>query len=168
VTDITRIDTRVVEPVFLIVALVLFQPILSRLEQALDRIFLRDPNDYRNVLRQLGRDLLGTLELEILLTRSTHTIADAMLLRSARIVALSRDACCCTRRRAMGADPASASTCATCSCDCVRQRHVRVLEVFDGIGDLDRALLVNRLDTRCCCRSARAAKRSAPAAVDRA
>ena len=148
VTDITRIDTRVVEPVFLIVALVLFQPILSRLEQALDRIFLRDPNDYRNVLRQLGKELLGTLELEILLTRSTHTIADAMLLRSARIVALSREKVLLHSSSGDGADARE--------CEHLRDLllrlppdtgTLRVLEVFEGIGDLDRALLVNRLDT---------------------
>jgi serine phosphatase RsbU (regulator of sigma subunit) len=148
VTSITRIDTRVVEPVFLIVALVLFQPILSRLEVALDRIFLRDPGDYRNVLRQLGRDLLGTLELEVLLTRSTHTIADAMLLRSVRIVALSRDKVLVHSSLGDGADPRE--------CEHLRDLlmrlpagggTLRVSEAFDGIGDLDRALLVNRFDT---------------------
>lgn len=146
VTSITRIDTRVVEPVFLIVALVLFQPILSRLEMALDRIFLRDPGDYRNVLRQLGRDLLGTLELDTLLTRSTHTIAEAMLLRSTRIVALSRDRVLV--HSSSGHTPDDS--------ECERLRHLlvrlpegtlRVTEAFDGLGESDQSLLVNRFDT---------------------
>lgn len=148
VTSITRIDTRVVEPVFLIVALVLFQPILSRLELALDRIFLRDPGDYRNVLRQLGRDLLGTLELETLLTRSTHTIAEAMLLRSTRIVAISRERVLIHSSSGQGADAAE--------CEQLRtlllrlppgEGTLRVTEAFDGLGESDQSLLVNRFDT---------------------
>jgi sigma-B regulation protein RsbU (phosphoserine phosphatase) len=90
-TTFSSVDARVIEPVFLIVALILFQPALSRLEELLDRTLLRDPGDYRNVLRNLGRELLSTIELEALLTRSIGTIADALLLRRAVVVALARD-----------------------------------------------------------------------------
>jgi serine phosphatase RsbU (regulator of sigma subunit) len=90
-TGLVGMDARVIEPVFLIVALILFQPAMSRLEDLLDRTLLRDPGDYRNVLRNLGRELLTTIELETLLTRSIGTIADAMLLRRALVVALPRD-----------------------------------------------------------------------------
>lgn len=84
-------DTRVLEPVFLIIALVLFQPAISWLEERLEGVFLRDPTDYRNVLRNLGRELMTTIELDALLSRSIRTIADALLLRSAHIVALPRE-----------------------------------------------------------------------------
>ena len=147
VTSITRIDSRVVEPVFLIVALVLFQPILARLEQILDRMFLRDPGDYRNVLRQLGRDLLGTLELETLLARSTRTIADAMLLRSARIAALTRDR--------LLVHAAGDQTLAPAELDHLRsvllrlppgEETLRVAEGLDGLSEEDHELLERRLD----------------------
>ncbi len=85
-------DSRVLEPVFLIVALALFQPAIARLEVLLDQMFLKDPNDYRNVLRQLGRDLQTTIDLDELLPRTARTLADALLLRSAHVVALTPQA----------------------------------------------------------------------------
>ncbi len=85
------IDARVVEPVLLIMALTLFQPAISRLEEALDKMFLRDPGDYRNVLRQLGQDLQTTIDLEDLTSRSIRTLTEAMLLRSGSIIALTQD-----------------------------------------------------------------------------
>ena len=88
-TRSTGVPPGVVEPVFLIVALIVFQPALSRLEDLLDRVFLRDSGDYRNVLRRLGRDLQSTIELEALLDGSIHTIAEAMMLRNAHVLALS-------------------------------------------------------------------------------
>lgn len=85
------IEARIVEPVFLIMALTLFQPAIGRLEDLLDQMFLRDPGDYRNVLRQLGRDLQTTIDLDDLLTRSVRTVADTLLLRSAHVVAFTQD-----------------------------------------------------------------------------
>lgn len=85
------LDARVVEPVLLIMALTLFQPAISRLEESLDRMFLRDPGDYRNVLRQLGRDLQTTIDLEDLMGRSIRTLTEALLLRSSTMVALTQD-----------------------------------------------------------------------------
>ncbi len=84
-------DARVFEPVFLIMALALFQPVLARLEEVLDRVMLKDPGDYRNVLRQLTRDLQTTMDLEVLLSRTIRTLADALLPRRAAIVVLARD-----------------------------------------------------------------------------
>lgn len=86
-----KIDARIVEPVFLIIALTLFQPAVSKLEESLDRMFLRDPTDYRNVLRALGRELQTTIDLEDLLNRSVRTLTEALLLRSAHIVAITAD-----------------------------------------------------------------------------
>lgn len=83
------VDPRVFEPVLLVMALVLFQPAVSRLEEMLDRMLLRDPSDYRNVLRQLGRDLQTTIDLDELLSRTARTLSDALLLRTAHVVAVS-------------------------------------------------------------------------------
>ena len=83
------VDPRVFEPVLLVMALVLFQPAVSRLEEMLDRMLLRDPTDYRNVLRQLGRDLQTTIDLDELLSRTARTLSDTLLLRSSHVVALS-------------------------------------------------------------------------------
>jgi serine phosphatase RsbU (regulator of sigma subunit) len=91
VTRLTGVEPRVLGPVFLIIALVLFQPAISWLEKRLEAVFLRDPTDYRNVLRSLGREIMTTIDLDLLLSRSIRTIAEALMLRSAHIVALSRD-----------------------------------------------------------------------------
>jgi serine phosphatase RsbU (regulator of sigma subunit) len=91
ISGIMGMDTRALEPFFLVMALILFQPAISRLEDRLERVFLQDPGDYRNVLRRMGRDLLTTIDLNEMLSQSIRTIGEALLLRSAHVVALSRD-----------------------------------------------------------------------------
>ena len=87
IVRVTHWDVSVLEPVFLVVALILFQPAIARLEEWLEKAFLRDPGDYRNVLRQLGADILTTLDLDQLMSHSVTTIADALLLRDAHLIA---------------------------------------------------------------------------------
>ena len=89
---LTGVDARVFEPVFLILALILFQPAVSRLEDALESLLMRDPTDYRNVLRRLGRELLTNIDLDLLLARSIRVISEALLVKTGYIVALSREA----------------------------------------------------------------------------
>jgi serine phosphatase RsbU (regulator of sigma subunit) len=88
-TAVPGVDARVFTPVFLVMALALFQPAIARLEEVLDRVLLKDPADYRNVLRQLGRDLQTTIDLEVLMSRTIRTLADALLLQGAHVVALT-------------------------------------------------------------------------------
>ena len=85
------VDSRVIEPVFLIMALALFQPVIARLEGQLDRMLLKDPNDYRNVLRNLGLELQTTIDLELLLSRTIGTLAEALLPRRAVILAITHE-----------------------------------------------------------------------------
>ncbi len=82
----TGLDARIFEPVFLIVALALFHPVVVKLEESLDQMFMKDPGDYRNVLRQLGRELQTTIDLETLLSRTIGTLAEALLARRSAIV----------------------------------------------------------------------------------
>jgi len=89
-TAVPGVDARVFTPVFLVMALALFQPAVARLEELLDQVLLRDPADYRNVLRQLGRELQTTIDLEELLSRTVRTVSDALLLKTAHVVALTR------------------------------------------------------------------------------
>src|SRR5262245_8107748 len=83
------VDPRVFGPVFLVMALALFQPAIARLEELLDQVLLKDPADYRNVLRQLGRELQTTIDLEQLLGRTGRTLSEALLLKSVHVVALT-------------------------------------------------------------------------------
>jgi len=52
-------------------------------------MFLKDPRDYRNVIRQLGQDLQTTIDLDELLNRTVVTLGDALLLKSALVVAFT-------------------------------------------------------------------------------
>jgi serine phosphatase RsbU (regulator of sigma subunit) len=140
------VDARVIEPVFLIMALTLFQPIIGRLEESLDRLFLRDPADYRNVLRQLGRDLQTTIDLDDLLTRSIRTLADALLLRSAYVVAFTQDG---PVGRAGVGTPLDDATLAHLATILPRlsstETSFRLADPVDGLRRQDRELLVGRL-----------------------
>jgi sigma-B regulation protein RsbU (phosphoserine phosphatase) len=82
-------DARVIDPVLLVMALALFQPAIGRLEEFVDHMLLRDPSDHRNVLRQLGRDLQTTIDLEELLSRTVRTVSDTLLLRRAHVVVIT-------------------------------------------------------------------------------
>ncbi len=140
------IDARIVEPVFLIIALTLFQPAVAKLEDSLDRMFLRDPSDYRNVLRALGREIQTTIDLEDLLSRSVRTLTEALLLRSSYIVALTADG---PVVRTGAGEPMSGD-----SLDGVAEMlprlstqdpSYRLSDPVDGLRRVDRELLVRRL-----------------------
>lgn len=90
-SSLIGMDARVLEPFFLVMALILFQPAMARLEDRLELVFLQDPGDYRNVLRRMGRDLLTAIDLNEMLSQSARTIGDALLLRSTHVVAFGRE-----------------------------------------------------------------------------
>lgn len=146
VSGVFGLDARVVEPVFLIMALTLFQPALSRLEDWLDRMFLRDPGDYRNVLRQLGRDLQTTIDLDDLLTRSIRTLTEALLLRSSYVVAMTPEG---PVTRSGAGEPLSAEDLEGVAAILPRlsahEPSFRLSDPVDGLRRVDRELLVRRL-----------------------
>jgi serine phosphatase RsbU (regulator of sigma subunit) len=142
------LDARVVEPVLLIMALTLFQPVISRLEESLDKMFLRDPGDYRNVLRQLGRDLQTTIDLDDLLNRSVRTLTETLLLRSCHVVALTQDGP--VVRSGSGVTPTPLQveglTAVLPRLD-PREASFRLADPVDGLRRRDRELLVQQLGT---------------------
>jgi sigma-B regulation protein RsbU (phosphoserine phosphatase) len=89
ITQASGIDARVFEPFFLIMTLALFQPTVARIEELLDRRLLKDPGDYRNVLRRLRLELQTTIDLDTLLSRTIGTLSEALLLRRGHIVVLT-------------------------------------------------------------------------------
>jgi serine phosphatase RsbU (regulator of sigma subunit) len=135
-------DVRVIESVMLIVALALSQPVVAWLEAMLDRVILKDPGDYRNVLRRLAGELQTTIDLDALLGRTITTLTEAMLLRTGHIVVFGRDApidrCCAgapldvvaLRRiaRLLGSVPAG-------------EGSFRVADPIEGLEPADRAFL---------------------------
>lgn len=91
VSSVSGVETRVLEPVFLILALILFQPVISRVEERLELMLIRDRGDYRNVLRRMGRELLTAIDLNEMLAQSIGTLSEVLLLRSAYAVAFTRE-----------------------------------------------------------------------------
>jgi serine phosphatase RsbU (regulator of sigma subunit) len=140
------IDARVIEPVFLIMALTLFMPAIGRLEESLDGLFLRDPGDYRNVLRQLGRDLQTTIDLDDLLTRSIRTLSETLLLRSGYFVAITPQG---PVARAGAGPPLTPEALAGLAAILPRlspsQPSFRLSDPVDGLRRVDRELLVRKL-----------------------
>ena len=142
----TGLDQRVLDPVLLILAVALFQPAIARLEELLDRMMLKDPNDYRNVLRQLGRDLQTTIDLDLLLSRTIQTISGALLPRRALIVALSREGAIARTGDGEPVPPATLEGLAV-----VLPRlpasaaHIRLQDRVDGLTDADFAFLTGTL-----------------------
>lgn len=146
VSKVFGLDARVIEPVFLIMALTLFQPAIARLEESLDQMFLRDPGDYRNVLRALGRELQTTIDLDDLLSRAARTMTEALLLRSSYVLALTREG---PVSRAGAGDPldeASMRQLGEILGRIEQSRAVfRLADPIDGLRRADRELLVHRL-----------------------
>ena len=145
-THISGVDSRVIEPVFLIVALIVFQPAVSWLEEVLDRLLLRDPGDYRNVLRNLGRELQTTIELDDLLSRSIRTIAESLLLRRAYLVALPRGDVMVRAGAGPLPEPADVDLLRDVLARLpVSADSVRLADPVPGLTLADRGLLVGRL-----------------------
>jgi len=70
-------DTSIFKTAMLLLALVLFQPAFSWLEEVLDRFFLRDRTDYRAVLRRVSSEILTVLDLEKLTENVITTLLEA-------------------------------------------------------------------------------------------
>ena len=140
------IDQRVFDPVLLILAVALFQPAIARLEEILDRLMLKDPNDYRNVLRQLGRDLQTTIDLDELLTRTIQTLSAALLPRRALIVALAKTGAIA---RSVDGDGLSEETLARLTEVLPRvpalASGVRLSDRLEGLNETDREFLTTTL-----------------------
>lgn len=75
-------DATIFQTAMLLLALILFQPILSWLDETLDRLFLRERNDYRALLRRMSSEILTVLDLEKLTENLVSTLRDAIPART--------------------------------------------------------------------------------------
>jgi sigma-B regulation protein RsbU (phosphoserine phosphatase) len=83
------VETRVLDAVFLVVAIILFQPAISALEGILDSLLVGDRRDYRNVLRSLSSDVITILDQEELARRIVDGLGQSMMIES--VALLTRD-----------------------------------------------------------------------------
>jgi len=75
-------DPTVFQTAFLLLALVLFQPIFSWLEETLERYFLRDKGDYRTILRRMSGEVLTELDLDALSDKLLGTLREGVPART--------------------------------------------------------------------------------------
>jgi serine phosphatase RsbU (regulator of sigma subunit) len=75
-------DTTVFKTAMLLLALVLFQPIFSWLDDVLDRYFLRDRGDHRTLLRRMSSEVLTVLELDTLAEKILGTLREGVPART--------------------------------------------------------------------------------------
>ncbi len=79
------IDAEFVETGVLVVALLLFQPVLGRLEDWLESILIRDRADYRHMLRTLARDVTSVLDLGDLGRKMGDMLGTGLLVESSHL-----------------------------------------------------------------------------------
>jgi serine phosphatase RsbU (regulator of sigma subunit) len=75
-------DTTVFQTAILLLALILFQPIFSWLEEALERMFLRESSDHRTLLRRMSGEVLTVLDLRTLADTLLGTLREAVPART--------------------------------------------------------------------------------------
>jgi sigma-B regulation protein RsbU (phosphoserine phosphatase) len=80
------LELPLLEIFFIIVALVSYQPILSGVESIIQKLFMRDSLDYRNILQNLSHDIMTTLEIPALQEKLTGTLKKAMSLSDAHLL----------------------------------------------------------------------------------
>jgi len=83
------VETRVLDAVFLVVAIILFQPAISALEGILDSLLVGDRRDYRSVLRSLSGDVITILDQEELSRRIVDGLGQSMMIEN--VALLTRD-----------------------------------------------------------------------------
>lgn len=83
-------STAAVQIIFVAIAVLSFQPLQGRLESIVDRFFIRDETDYRNVLQQSVRNIIGILDMDSLMRAMYQTLERAFLVEEVAVVLLDR------------------------------------------------------------------------------
>lgn len=85
------IDIPAIEIISILFVLLFFQPILGTIERLIEKFFMKDRLDYRNILQNLSRDILTTLDPGALKDKITSTLKDTMSLTYAELIMRSVD-----------------------------------------------------------------------------
>jgi len=72
-------NAKFVQALFLIVAVIAFQPLLHLFENILDRVFYLNTTDYRDAVEKLGREVLSIFEPEPLRRRVVNVLSEVFL-----------------------------------------------------------------------------------------
>jgi len=72
--------TTIINIAFIVLALILFQPINSRLDNLIDRFFIKRRTDYRNVMEELSRRLASVMDLSHVQSTIEKTLQSSILI----------------------------------------------------------------------------------------
>lgn len=75
-------DTTALQTAILLLALVLFQPASTWLEETLERFFLREGSDHRTILRRMTGEALIALDPEALADKVLNTLREGVMART--------------------------------------------------------------------------------------
>lgn len=82
IESVAGFDVTVFETAILLIALVLFQPVVSWLEEALEHVFLREKSDHRTLLRHMSGEVLTLLDLKALADTVLETLREGVSART--------------------------------------------------------------------------------------
>jgi phosphoserine phosphatase RsbU/P len=84
--DSAGANLPLVEIFFLTFAVIVFQPLLSFLEDLVERFFFKGGQNYQQVLRNLSHEIFGIVDPAQLREKVTTTLQEAMLVESAHLI----------------------------------------------------------------------------------
>lgn len=85
------VETRILDAIFLVVAVILFQPAIGALEGLLDRVLTGDRRDYRNLLRSLSSDVITILDQDQLADKIMSGLSEGMVIENAALLTRDRE-----------------------------------------------------------------------------
>ncbi len=84
-------DPTIFQTAMLLLALILFQPVFSWLEETLEKFFLRDRGDHRTLLRRMSGEVLTVLDLDELADKVLNTLREGVPARTTVLLVTPRE-----------------------------------------------------------------------------
>jgi phosphoserine phosphatase RsbU/P len=81
ITSAFGAQTNLVNIAFIILALILYKPIINRLDDLIQKIFIRSRTDHRNILEQLSKRLISVFNPEKVRETIDHAMRTTLLVR---------------------------------------------------------------------------------------
>ena len=91
ITGLIGFDIPILEVLFIILAVMLFQPILSVLRNILDRMFGGNKMDYRNILQTLSHDILTIMDIDKLKEKIALTLTESLMLENVHLILKNKE-----------------------------------------------------------------------------
>ncbi|UCE05623.1 MAG: SpoIIE family protein phosphatase, partial [bacterium] len=91
ISAVVGFQLPILEVVFIILAVILFQPALSGIRYVINKLFGRDKSDYDHILQTLSHDILTIMDLDQLKEKITTTLTESMMLENVHLIIENKD-----------------------------------------------------------------------------